>query len=571
LKDNGLEYGNISIPFYRADGFEFITKVEGMVFNVDNNGTTVTQELDKKSVFFKKVTDRMGEVAIAFPSIKAGSIIEYRYQSTMKHYGGLEDWHFQREIPVAHSKYVLDILPGHEFAYQVYKNPALDIKVDPNSSDARILFEMKNIPGLDDEPYMDARRDNLQRVTFQLSAGVTAAGNVSRQTYMTSWYQVTNELLKHPHFGIQLNKDLSGTQDFIKAVKVNPSPFEKMKLVYKYVKDNMIWNGYDSKFSFDGVKAAWSKKKGASGDLNLILVNLLTAAGLQAYPILISERYNGKVSTQYPFVDQFNTLYAAVFIDGRKYYLDATDKLTPPHIIPDNILNTIGFIVNKKAGGIVNIRDESLSYREVISISAIIAEEEKISGNAVINSTDYARIRRLERYSRNSSKYIDESFKTRASTIIDSFKLLNEHNDSLALQQKFAFSTTMAGTGDYRFIPLNLFSGFESNPFISDKRFSDVNFGYQRHITVNTHIGVPADYLVDALPKSVEMMNRDSSVVFIREVLKDPSSNNLVSCIKMDFKKSHYTVEEYADIKEFYKRIFDMLNEQIVLKKKTTP
>jgi hypothetical protein len=74
-----------------------------------------------------------------------------------------------------------------------------------------------------------------------------------------------------------------------------------------------------------------------------------------------------------------------------------------------------------------------------------------------------------------------------------------------------------------------LFSGFESNPFIS---------------------------------------NPDKSVVFTRELFRDPDDKKIVSRIKMDFKKSHYTVDEYEDIKEFYKKMFDMLNEQIVIKKK---
>ena len=152
---------------------------------------------------------------------------------------------------------------------------------------------------------------------------------------------------------------------------------------------------------------------------------------------------------------------------------------------------------------------------------------------------------------------------------IDSFNVLNEDKDSLALQHKFTFATPMDGTGDYKFIPLNLFSGFESNPFISDKRFSDINFGYKRTISVNTFIGVPPDYIIDAIPKSIQLVNPDKNVLFIREIFKDEQSNKIISRIKMDFKKSHYTVAEYEDIKEFYKKMFEMLNEQIVLKKKT--
>jgi hypothetical protein len=570
LKERGIDYANITIPFYRSDDFEFISHVEGMVLNVDNAGNFVAQPLEKKTIFTKKVTEHLGHVTFAFPSVKAGSIIEYKYQSTMKHYGGLEDWSFQTEIPVVHSKYQLYILPGYEFAYQVQKSSVLEIKIEPHDKDGWVLFEMKNIPGLDDEPYMDARRDYLQRVTFQLSG--YGSGNFSKKKYMTSWDEVTKELMSSPDFGVQLNKDLPGTNDFIKAAKLNTSPTEKMKLVHQYVKENMVWNGYNSRYAFDGLKSAWNKKKGTSGEMNLILINLLKAAGLETYPMLVSERYNGKISTQYPFVDQFNTVYAAVFIDGKKYYLDATDKLTPPHIIPYNILNTTAFILNEKAGGLVNIVDESLQYKDLITVLANITPDENITGEVFMNSMDYARIRRLERYSRNSSEYINENFKKiKAALTIDSFDIMNENNDSLALQHKFFFNTPMDGTGDYKFIPINLFSGFESNPFTSNKRFSDINFGYKRTISINTFISITKDFLIDAVPKSVQLINPDKSVVFTRELHKDDAANKVVCRIKMEFKKSHYTADEYDEIKEFYKKMFEMLNEQIVVRKKAQP
>jgi Transglutaminase-like superfamily len=461
---------------------------------------------------------------------------------------------------------MLYILPHYEFSYKVYKNEIFPIKVEPDGKEGRIFFEMQNIPGLDDEPYMEARRDYIQRVTFQPAVVRTRFGT---RTYMTSWDELIKELANTPELGHQVTKDLSGTEGFIKLVKLNASAVEKMKLVYSYVRKNMNWNGQNSKYSIDGVKSAWNKKKGTSGDLNLILVNLLKAAGLEAYPMLVSERYNGRVSTQYPFVDQFNTVCAAVFIDKQWYYLDATDNFTPPHIIPYNILNTTALILNKKVGGLVNIIDESRQYRESVSITATITADETIKGETLLHSADYARVRRLERYHRDNAKYIDENFKQSGSVTVDSFKISNEDNDSLVLQNQFSFIKPINGTGDYKFIPLNLFSGFEQNPFISDKRFSDINFGYRRNISLNSVLALPADYVVDAMPKSVQLVNPDRSIIFKRDLLRDESTNKIVCHIGMEFKKSHYTAAEYDDIKEFYKKMFEMLNEQIVLKKKS--
>ena len=63
------------------------------------------------------------------------------------------------------------------------------------------------------------------------------------------------------------------------------------------------------------------KKKGNSGDINLLLVALLRSAGLKAYPILVSERGHGKVDTTSSFLDQFSNVHAYVEIDEKNTFL----------------------------------------------------------------------------------------------------------------------------------------------------------------------------------------------------------------------------------------------------------
>ncbi len=185
LKSKGIEqWSDVSIPFYRKDDFESIDKVEGLVINQNSSGYLETSPLDKRSIFTKNVNERFGLVKFAFPAVKEGSVIDYTYRSTMKNYGGLEDWEFQKEIPVIKSKYKLSIIPGAEFAYRVNKKSDYDIAISPDNKNGSITFEMNNIAGLRDEPYMDARTNYVQKVTFQLAV---YTGNGYRQKYMTSW------------------------------------------------------------------------------------------------------------------------------------------------------------------------------------------------------------------------------------------------------------------------------------------------------------------------------------------------------------------------------------------------
>jgi Domain of Unknown Function with PDB structure (DUF3857) len=564
LKEKGIEQANIAIPFIRRDDFEYIDRIEGITINPLPDGNTEKHFLEKKSIFFEKSNPNWGEVKFTFPAAKVGSIIEYTYRSVMKNYGGLRDWHFQSDIPVIKSKYRLIVVPNVEFTYQVQKSEGYVVDVKTNKSDASVEFEMNNIAGLTDEPYMDARNDYIQKVLFQLSA-FSRDGN--RRRYATTWPELSKELVRDESFGAQLGRDLAGTDEFVKEMKSLSSSMEKMSRVYDYVRKQMEWNGSNSKWCLDGIKSAWNKKTGTSGDINLILVNLLKSAGLDADPILVSERYHGRVKTNYPFVDQFNTVYAVVSINDRIYYMDATNKNLPAWITPSDILNTTGFIVSRKNPRLVNILDEQFKYDDAVIIIGKVDNGGRLEGNAQVKSKDYARAIKIGRYRSDRQKFIENTFAKGIEGIkIDSFETSGEEVDSLPFIQEFDFNLPLTATEDYRFLDLNLFTGQKSNPFILDNRFANINFGYKQRLILTALIDIPETFAVDELPKPSHITTPDKSIVFQKSI--SFSGGKLVQNVLIDVNSSLFEAGDYQMVKEFYKLMYNSLNESIVLKKK---
>ena len=137
----------------------------------------------------------------------------------------------------------------------------------------------------------------------------------------------------------------------------------------------------------------------------------------------------------------------------------------------------------------------------------------------------------------------------------------------MPLLQNFSFSSGVTTTGDYSFIPTTLFSELDGNPFLSKVRFSNVNFGYRQTFYLNSYITIPDGIVIDAMPKSVKLVNEDKSIIFSRSVLFDDKSRQLVSRISVQMKKSLYDPGEYGALHEFYKKMYDYLGEQIVIKK----
>ncbi len=567
LKDKGIGEGSISIRFYRKDDFENISNIEAITYNPDENGLYYQAgKVESKSRYKQDVNERMGEIKFAFPSVKIGSILEYRYRSIMKHYGGLRDWYFQKELPVMHSYYKLYIIPNAEFTYRVTKLTEYPIVIKPDEINGAIYFEMNKIPGLREEPFMDARETYLQKVIFQLSAYNNGYG---KSKYMTSWDEVDRVLRGDYSFGGQLGKSIPGTDDIIQKAKLITSLPDRMQFIYEYVRGNMNWNGLYGKYAMDGVKSAWSKKNGSSGEINLILINLLKAADLETNPILVCERFFGKLVTAYPFVDQFNSVYAAVDINDKRYFLDATDKFSPARIIPYDILNTTGLLLTKKKAILTEIKNDSLRFEDNYNVSFDVSSEGSVK--AVMNERckDYAKIYYKKQYYKNKDTYVDEHFRDLLQGVnIEDFKWKNADNDSLPLSQGCNFNFNIQGSGDYKFIPLNLLPQFKSNPFLAENRFTDIDFGYKQSIALNLKVQLPENYTVDALPKSVRMTNPSGDIEFVRKMFYEKESNQVACMIDLNIKKGIFPSTAYSELKEFYKNMFNFLDEQVAIKKK---
>jgi hypothetical protein len=203
----------------------------------------------RKFNLYREENNYYSLIKFALPAVKPGSIIEYHYVSTMKHYGGLDEWRFQSDLPTINSNFLLQVIPRAEFAYTVQKKPFLNVQIKNMANEGRVYFEMNNVPALRIEPYMDAQRDYIQKVIFQLSGYLSVYG--SKLSVNTTWKSLAYELMGDKQFGSQLDKDLKIEEDKKDLPCLESSQYKgKLRVIYEFVKKNIAWNGYDGKFCF---------------------------------------------------------------------------------------------------------------------------------------------------------------------------------------------------------------------------------------------------------------------------------------------------------------------------------
>lgn len=565
LKDNGVSQADIKIRYYSKDHYESISNITGVVYNLDDAGNVVVTKLDKDLIYNKKIDSRYSEISFALPNVKAGSVIEYKYKSYKENnIDDIEDWYFQSAIPVQYSAYNLVIPKYFDFTYKVVRRQPMEM-FRSKSDNGGQWFVMHDVPGLKNEPYISGLRNYLQRVDFQLST-VNPPGGFPIN-FRTTWQKLSEELMEAEWFGKQLNKNVPGSGAPLKLLLADvKTDQQKMDVIYRFVQSNMSWNGDRSRGSYEGIKDAWDKKTGSTGDINLLLINLLKDNGLSAFPMLISTRDNGQVNTMYPFLNQFNGVYAFVNIDGRNFVLNAADKYNPSTLYPSDVQLTDAFVVKKNNNSFfLWVNDPAKKYRHNISYFMMIDKDGNVNGNGTINSFEYAKNVRIKTYrDGNLKQFLSQN--EGIELTMDSVTVSHDEIDSLPFEQKMYYKGVLQNSGDYTFLPYNLFSGLEKNPFVADKRTADIDFGYNQSYIITGGFNVDEAYDIDELPKNIRMILPDSSISLTRIIQR---SGNIINFrVAIDFLRPQYSAEDYLDIKEVYKKIYAILNEHIVLQKK---
>ena len=567
LNNKGLDFANIHIPFIAENNTEGIKNLSAETINLDATGNIIVTKVDKSSFFTKKMNKRYSEIIFAFPDVRVGSIIEYKYKDDADYLYAVRDWYFQQTIPVKFSRYILDFPNELVISAQPHGVLSVDMKQTSNENRSIKTFSMSGVPALRDEQYISCNKDYLQQVVPYM-VSLDLPGQVTHDLLRT-WPRLVKNLMEDESFGLQLKKNIPRTSD-LDAMLVNISdPYKKMEIIHNYVKKNMEWNNMYGIWALDGVKSAWKDKKGTTGEINLILVNLLKDADIDAYPILISTRDHGRINIAIADYDQFNKVMAYVKIGEHIYVLDATDKYTPVQLIPFEVLYSEGLVIEKYDSyqwGWKPLWDDTHLFENSIVIEAAIDDKSIMKGEVLINSFDYSRIDRITKLKADKEKFLKDYFTSEDNSLkIDSLTFENTDTDSLPLVQFCKFTQNINSSGGYNYFSLNLFSGMNKNPFIADTRFSDVFFGANQAYTIDASISIPPGYSFETLPKNMRMRLPDTSIVFSR--VASIIDKQLSVRMELQFKRPVYYSDEYDMFHEFYKKLFTVLNEQFVFKK----
>ncbi len=501
LNKDGADWANREIIYSKKN--EKINNLKAQSYNL-KGGKIVKTKIKGIEFFEERYNSNYSIKKFTFPDVKAGTIIEYKYNITSNNLYNLDYWQFQYSIPVIYNEYEITIpeyltyrrtLKGYLAPTEVKNSntpetftisgrtaPGAGGKIETYSyvkeSDSQeYIYVMENIPAFKSEPYISSKYNYISILEFELLQIKYFNDKIDNIT--TSWEEVNKELLQNERFGKQskcpnaLKKEL----DLVTADKEND--YDKMVAIYEFIKDKMLWNNMYGIFAKTTIKSAYNKGGGSVGDINLLLIAALKPFGINAIPIIISTRKNGFINTAYPSISDFNYVIAQVKIDDKIYYLDATDKYCPAGLLPERCLNGIGRAIYKATFEVdlTNTPKSDEAHYLTITIT-----DDGIVGSYAVILKNYAALEYRNEYKNTTTedKFLENIEIENEGMIISDFEIIDIDNiyKPLKIKYNIKISDKADILGDKIYIDPMLFFGVESNPFKIEKREYPVDFAY---------------------------------------------------------------------------------------------
>lgn len=570
----GIDWSEFEIPYYEENSkTENILEIEGNTYNYEN-GTVRTTSLDLKNTFIEKQGNNWMIKKFAMPDVKEGSLIEVNYKISSPFFFNFRSWTFQKKIPVIYSEYTTKMIPIYTYRYilqgaanlneiKKYSDSATKKLAGYSWQDKIYIFSMNNIPAFRDESFISVPKDYIIKMDFQLSEYINSLD--VKQEVMTTWPKFIKELLDESTFGGYVKSSQRLAKEIIDTMQLtSKSTGEKAQKIFDFVKSNYSWGEKSDKITSKSVKEFLQSKVGNSADINLFLVGMLNACGVEAYPVIISTRGHGKIKYDYPFRHFFNYTIVLAIIDGQRFLLDATEPLCSFGMLPTRCLNDKGLVIKK--GDEAEWENFSSAVFSSVTCSFDLypsITSDSVNGNYKIISTGYDALNYRKMYLRNISEFKNEVLLSNL-VLNDSIIIENQYQIEKPFSVVFKVSSSKNIVDDK--ILISPFCGYviNVNPFKQIGRTYPIDILYKKRRIYMSTIHIPQGYRLLSLPENLTVDNNDVKIIYKIEVVDE----GLVRVTGIyDFKNDIYSSSKYLVLKKYYSTIIEKFNQQLIFEK----
>ncbi len=590
---NNFDYGEHKINIYKNASDVESLNISAVTLIMEDGKVKKTKLNQKSNIYVDETNNHINIHKISFPAIQDGVVIDCKYTISSTYYLAIQDWQFQyKNLPVVHSEYKTQIPEFYNYNITIkgFENVNVEKKTNnieetfsiywetvglenKKSSGYNILtsnstitkWSANNIPPFIAEEYITTSDDYTTSVNYELSYIQYRGGK--KHSYSRTWEKVADKLRVSNSFGGKINKRASKIVETL--ITDSMTTKEKIYIIYDYVQKNTAWNRVYDKYSDKTTKFIFSGEKVTTADINLLLIGMLRSANIDANPVLLSTRNNGKIFKVHPTIDKFNYVIARVKLNNEYIFLDATNDFCTPGMLPHRCLNETGFLLKNEYHSLVNITMKE-SEKQTQMYELKISEDGNIIGRAKHSLKGYAAYdARVQNFNVGDTSNFEIAYKKANQEIeLNNFKVENLNNPTKDVNISYNLETSDLAKVAGNMIYLSPLIGetLNENPFKLDERKYPIDFAYNKDITIICMYEIPENYEVIEVPKNTAFALPEKSATY--KYYTQIVGNKIQVMSKFKINKPVFHYNEYGALKNFYNMVIAKQKEQIVLKKK---
>jgi hypothetical protein len=489
LTEEGRKYADIEIPF-RKERFN-VSRIKGRTIHPDGSIVNFDGKVYEKTVVKSKTLKYLAKT-FTMPDITVGSIVEYHYNYDFTdHYIFDSHWILSEELFTRRAKFSLKPYSRDDWVVEWLTPAGLPPGTTPAKQDPDHVIRMvtENIPAFQIEDYMPPEDELKLRVDFIYNESTP---EMNPDKFWASFGKKQNGSIES-----FIDKRKAMEQAVAQIVSPGDSPEVKLRKIYARTQQLRNLSYEESKTEQEdkrekikpaaNVEEVWKRGYGHGTSITWLFLALARAAGIEAYPCLVSSR------SQYFFMKQrlnsseLNTNVVLVKLNGKDLYLDPGAASTPYGLLPWQETGVAGLKLDKDGGKWIETAMPASDASQVLHEANLkLTEEGGLEGTLKVTYTGLrALTQRNERRNQDAASrktYLEDLVKESVPTGIE-VELTNQPDwvsseNALIAEFNLKVPGWVSGAGHKALFPAGLFGGSEKHLFEHSERVQPVYFSY---------------------------------------------------------------------------------------------
>lgn len=531
---------------------ENVEDVKAVAFNLVN-GKTVKTNMKKDAITTEKIDNENFLLKFNIPEVREGTVIEYEYNIHSELFYMLRDWQPQCDIPVVYASLDMDIpcyliFNMEEWGIQRLKCRCVGgilrykLESDPLAKPVVINTNHYYVTGQDLKampkvPYVWNMQDHRAGITAELR-GYSQRGS-SYIEFLKDWEQVDRLLINNDFLGKQLDNH-SPLREELQAAGIAEIADERERAAatFRFISSRVKWNG---KYQIWPLLTSETVKNGSgtNADINMLLLQSLHDMQLQAYPVVLRSRDEGRLPHNFPTIQKLSTFIVAVILqNGTKVYLDASAANGYLDVLPDVLQVERARLLVKGKGQWVNLQQLPRSQTKSV-INATLSADGTLTGTQVTTYTGTSAL--LYRQQHN----------------------INDFAPSVTDSTTFTRKGIVEGN-TITICPFNT-PPVPENPFVNETRVEPVEFPFAHSDQLVVNITLPDGYTVEKLPESLALTTNDKSIN--GKMVTSREENRVQVLYHLNINKIEQPQTNYGSLRQLFELFAEHSKDVLVIKK----